>query len=82
MINNEALATEVINDLSKILRKEIDPLKLNANLVEDYGADSMDIVDIVDSLEVKYGLTIPNEQIPNIKTIQDILQLIQSRSEC
>lgn len=74
---NNSLNTEVIDWLSKILQKKVDSSKLAASLTEDYDATSMDIVDIVDTMETKYGLVINNDQIPKIQTVEDILQLIQ-----
>lgn len=78
MNNNDSLAHEVTRWLGKILRKEVDPTKLDALLIEYYGADSMDMVDIADTMETKYGIVVTDEQVPNIRTVEDILRLIQA----
>jgi acyl carrier protein len=78
MNKNEELVKEVIAWLSKILRKEVDATNLDANLINDYGADSMDVVDIVDTMESKYGLSITNEEISDLQTINDILHRIET----
>lgn len=78
MNNNDSLIHEVTCWLGKILHKEVDPTKPEALLIEYYGADSMDMVDIADTMETKYGIVVTDEQVPNIRTVEDILRLIQA----
>ena len=49
-----------------------------SNIAEDLGADSLDLVEILMSLEDEFGISIPDEAIPNIKTINDIVDFIQN----
>ncbi|CAK0766386.1 acyl carrier protein [Gammaproteobacteria bacterium] len=78
MNNSELLAQEVARWIGKILQREIDPSKLDASLVEDYGAASMDMVDIAETLERKYNIVVPDAQIFNFRTLKDVLLRIQS----
>lgn len=78
MENNDALQTEVFGFIEKILRKKIDPSNLDASLTDDYDATSMDIVDIVETMETKYGLVINNQQMLKFQTINDILKFIEA----
>jgi len=58
---------------------EIDPSKLKpeANIFNDLGLDSLDIVDLVVALQKKFGVTLrSDERIRNIRTLGDIHQFI------
>ncbi len=48
----------------------------NSKIIEDLGADSLDVVDIVQVLEEKFSTKIPNEKIEELKTVQDIIEYI------
>ena len=67
--------TEIIaNQLSVPVEK----VKGDTNIAEELGADSLDLVEILMSLEDEFGISIPDEAIPNIKTINDIVDFIQN----
>ena len=59
---------------------EIDPdeITLDTNIIDDLGADSLDLVDFVMSLESEFDKEIPDEDVENIKTIGDIVSYIES----
>lgn len=59
---------------------EIDPeeITLDTNIVDDLGADSLDLVDFVMSLEDEFDQEIPDEDIEGIKTIGDIVSYIEN----
>lgn len=48
---------------------------------DDLGADSLDVVDMVMSLEEEFDIEIPDEEIENMKTVGDIVKFIESKSE-
>ncbi len=48
-----------------------------ASIANDLGADSLDIVDLVMSLEEEFDLEIPDDQVENIKTVGDIVKYIE-----
>ncbi len=47
-------------------------------IVEDLGADSLDIVEMLMAVEENFEITIPDEQIPNLKTIKDIMSYVEA----
>ena len=59
---------------------DIDPedVTLDSNIVEDFGADSLDLVDFVMSLEDEFDKEIPDEDIEGIKTIGDVVSYIDN----
>lgn len=48
-----------------------------ASIADDLGADSLDIVDLVMSLEEEFDLEIPDDRVENIKTVGDIVKYIE-----
>ncbi len=56
------------------LGKDVSTVKLESRLVEDLGADSLDIVEMMLAFEDEFGIALPDEMIPNIKTVGDIVK--------
>ena len=54
---------------------------MNANIQDDLGADSLDIVDLVMSFEDEFDLEIPDDQVENIKTVGDVVKDIEDKTE-
>ena len=52
-----------------------------SNIAEDLGADSLDLVEILMALEDEFGISIPDEVIPQIKTIKDIVAFIEENKK-
>lgn len=60
---------------------DADKVTMNASITEDLGADSLDVVDLVMSLEEEFDMEIPDEAVENIKTIGDIVKYIEEKLE-
>ena len=54
-----------------------DAITAESNIVEDLGADSLDVIEILMTLEDEYGITIPDEKIGQVKTIGQIVELLE-----
>lgn len=54
-----------------------DTITLQSNVLEDLGADSLDIIEMLMTLEEEYGITIPDEKINQVKTVGGICELIE-----
>ena len=48
-------------------------------IIEDLGADSLDIVDLVMSIEEEFNVEVPDEEIENIRTVGDVVKFIEAR---
>ncbi len=55
-----------------------DKINENSNIVEDLGADSLDVIEMLMTLEEEYGITIPDDKIGSIKTVGQIIDLIET----
>ncbi|MCA9078175.1 MAG: acyl carrier protein [Planctomycetaceae bacterium] len=76
MTDREQLRHELAAWISEILISDVDPDREDAAFIDDYGADSMDIVDIVEKVERTYDVTITNAQVATVRTFGDLVDLI------
>ncbi|MBE7082147.1 MAG: acyl carrier protein [Clostridiales bacterium] len=53
----------------------------NSRLIEDLGADSLDTVEMLMAFEEEFGISIPDEEAMNMKTVKDIVTLIDSKNK-
>lgn len=58
---------------------EEDTISLTTNIGDDLGADSLDAVDMLMSLEDEFDVEIPDEEIENIRTVGDLVSYIEER---
>ncbi len=54
-----------------------DKITLEASITEDLGADSLDVVDLIMSLEEEFDIKIPDDEVENVKTVGDIVKFIE-----
>jgi acyl carrier protein len=59
---------------------EEDSIKPETDLQDDLGADSLDVVDLLMSIEDEFEIEIPDEQIENIRTVADLVNYIESNT--
>lgn len=71
-----------IDKVRKIIADQLsvkeEDIKDDTNIAEELGADSLDLVEILMSLEDEFGISIPDEAIPQIKSVKDIVNFIES----
>lgn len=58
---------------------EADEVTMEASLTEDLGADSLDAVELNIALEEQLGITIADEDRPNMKTVGDIVRYLEAK---
>ncbi len=72
----------VFEKVRDILCEQLDvdeeKVTMEANITDDLGADSLDIVDLVMSLEEEFDVEVPDEEVENIKTVGDIVKLLKA----
>lgn len=65
--------------LAEQLDLEEDQITLESLIVDDLGADSLDIVDLVMNLEDEFDTEIPDEAIEGMKTVGDVVKYIEEQ---
>ena len=67
--------------VSKMLidQLSIDPAKItpDAEIIKDLGADSLDVVELMMAIEDEYGITLPENDVEGIKTVQDVVNMLE-----
>ncbi|MDO4363162.1 MAG: acyl carrier protein [Clostridia bacterium] len=69
---------EVKDILAENLDLDPNTIEMTSDLASDLGADSLDAIDIVMSLEDQYGIEVPDSVIENMKTVEDIVNFIEN----
>ncbi len=70
---------KIIKMIASKLNKKVEDVKLESRLVEDLGADSLDIVELLMMLEDEYGITIPDQDAVKLSTIGDIVKFMNTQ---
>ncbi len=60
---------------------EEDEITVETTLADDLGADSLDVVDLLMSIEDEFEVEIPDEEVENIKTVGALVEYIESHSK-
>ncbi len=55
---------------------EADEVTIDSTFIDDLGADSLDIVELIMAFEEEFGIEIPDEAAEKIKTVQDVVTYI------
>lgn len=63
--------------IAEQLDVDADTVTVTSNIQDDLGADSLDVVDLVMSLEEEFDMEIPDKAVANIKTVGDIVKYIE-----
>ncbi len=75
----------VFDKLKDIIVEQLDAdedaVTMEANIQDDLGADSLDIVDLIQTIEDEYDISIPDEAVEAIKTVGDIVNYIENNTE-
>ena len=59
---------------------EEDKVTMDSDIMEDFEADSLDVVDLVMCIEDEFGLEVPDDQIENFRTVGDVVRYIEENS--
>lgn len=66
--------------LADQLDADPDEMTMETNIAKDLGADSLDVVELLMSIEDEFGVEIPDEEVENIKTIGELVEYIEANS--
>ncbi|MDD5225069.1 MAG: acyl carrier protein [bacterium] len=71
------LEDKVINIISEQLGMGVEEIQPEARFMEDLGADSLDLVELVMAMEDEFDISIPDDKVEGIKTVQDTVNYIR-----
>lgn len=71
----------MFEEVCKMLAAQLDipqeNIRPEQEVVKDLGADSLDVVELMMALEDKYGIILPETEVENIKTVGDIVSMME-----
>lgn len=74
-----------IEKVKKIIAEQLcistDDIKDDANVIEDLGADSLDVVELLMTFEDEFNVSIPDDKLEELKTIPQIVKIIEEYTQ-
>ena len=67
--------------LAEQLNQKLEQIQLDSSLIKDLKADSLDVVELVMTLEEKFNIQIPDEEAEKISTVRDIVNYMKKHTE-
>ncbi len=72
----------MFDEVAKMLAEQLDipvsKVTLDSNIIDDLGADSLDVVEMLMTLEDTTGKTIPDDKVASIKTVGDLVGVLEN----
>ncbi|MBO5655307.1 MAG: acyl carrier protein [Clostridia bacterium] len=73
----------ILEEIREIIvaQMDCDPADVNedTNIVDDIGCDSLDVVEMLMAVEAKYGFELDNDEAIGLKTVGEVVKLIESK---
>ena len=66
--------------LAKQLRLDVNNIEDDANILDDLGADSLEVVEMLMTLESEFGIVVPDEDVMSLKTVRAVAEYIESHT--
>jgi acyl carrier protein len=81
MIENASIADRVVGVLTARLGISPDVVTPTAQLADDLGLDSVDAVEFALALEREFNVSLPDEVISDVRTVEDVVDLVRQRTD-
>lgn len=69
---------KVVEIIARQLQIDTDMIDEHTKIMEDLGADSLDVVEMLMAMEDSFGITVPDEDIEELVTVSDIVEYVES----
>ena len=74
---------EKVRDITvEQLSVDADEVKMESAFIDDLGADSLDIVELIMAFEEEFGVEIPDEKAEKIRTVADAVEMLEGEAVC
>ncbi|MBR2404249.1 MAG: acyl carrier protein [Clostridia bacterium] len=60
---------------------DIDTITPDSSFIEELGADSLDVVELIMALETEFDLEIPEDEAENVSTVGDVVEYIKANAQ-
>ncbi len=77
MATTEEIRTDLAEITNEVAGTDTDDVQLDKSFTEDLDIDSLSMVEIVVACEEKFGVTIPDDEVKNLKTVGDAVAFIE-----
>lgn len=74
-----AIEKRVVEIIADQLGVEADKITPDAKFIEDLGADSLDVVELIMAFEEEFGIEIPDEDAEKIQTVGDVINYLKEK---
>lgn len=78
-MKNENVEKKVIDIISRVIEVDKKSINANTNLIADLDVESLDLVDLIVAFEDEYNFEIPDNDIKNLQTVNDIVTYIENK---
>lgn len=72
---------QIREELAKQFKRDKESITLETTLSEDLRADSLDVMELLMTMEDNYGVVVPDEDIINFQTVGDIVEYVESHKQ-
>jgi acyl carrier protein len=72
----EEKVTKLVMEQLDVTREECVP---DASFIDDLGADSLDLVELIMEMEEVFGIEIADEELEKIRTVKDVIEFLKSK---
>ena len=76
---NDTMFDEVCAILAQQLHLDSADIRLESRIKDDLGADSLDVLQLLMTIEEEKGIVIPDEALANFSTVEDVVTFLESR---
>lgn len=71
---------EIINAIASQLKIDANEITPETDIIDDLGADSLDVVELLMTIEDKYGIVIPDDEVANLRVISKMSEYIEKHN--
>ena len=79
--NTMSLQPKVLKIIEEQLGVDAERVKPESSFIDDLGADSLDIVELVMAMEEEFDIEIPDEDAEKLRTVQDVTKYLEGKGK-